>query len=90
MLRKTGAAGLLAALALAGCHMPSPGVVCPPPETVTRTRVVRAPDARIVHPARKPLTPAERQKADQRAARLRQEADQLDAKLHAILKEQRP
>lgn len=90
MLRKTGAAALLAALALAGCHMASPGVVCPPPEIVTRTRVVHAPDVWIVHPARKPLTPAERQKADQRAAQLQHAAERLEAKIHAILKGHRP
>lgn len=89
MLRNAGAAALLAALTLAGCHMPFPGVVCPPPEIVTRTRIVHAPDARIVHPARKPLTPAERQKAERSATQLQHEAERLDAKIRAILKKDR-
>jgi hypothetical protein len=71
---------------LTACHpglirVAEPASVCPPPTIVTRA-------VRVPAPAPKPLTPDGRRRAERRAAKLRAEADRLDAQLHAILKGQ--
>lgn len=79
------AAALLVALALlSACHARGvfPLVSCPPPRVVEHVRIIHAPAPAL------PLTRAERDKAEHRAARLRRETDRLDAQVRALLKAQ--